>query len=103
MKEKNYNEMALKVSTSSRTIKRSGLVVKGKDFVVACGYNVDGKFGYFICWEDQQQGKGNTTLYKYSGFVQFYEKKNERTLHEVIDKFRFLVTDGIMDVKKADR
>lgn len=54
----------------------------GKRRVIACGYNKDMKFGYFICKEHIEK-----SVYIYSEFESFHQKTNERTFHDVLEAF----------------
>lgn len=90
-KKKNKNDILNSSTYTSRTVTRSGVIQDGRELVVVCGYSVGGVFGYFVCWEQQTQAKGNKILYEYSNPITFKKKENERTLHEVLADFRLIV------------
>ena len=89
--KKNDNDMVHPATMTSRTITRSGIKKDGKELVVSCGYSTAGKFGYFVCWEQQTARADNKTLHEYSNVVTVKPKANDRTLHEVLADFKVLV------------
>lgn len=64
-------------STKSLVVVRND--ANGK--VIACGYTVSGKFGYFICEETYDV---NHETYKYDNITHFVERKNDKSYHDAI-------------------
>lgn len=79
-------QFAVPCSKTSRTLVRGGIVRDKQELVVACGYSVSGRYGYFICWE-------NTTddAVCYSNPVFFKPKESEQTYREVLKQLEHLV------------
>jgi hypothetical protein len=74
------------ISKGSRTIARSGVKRDTRELVIACGYSVSGKYGYFICWEEVTD-KG----YKYADPILFKNKESERTYTQTLKQLEHLV------------
>lgn len=73
------------VSKASRTVARAGVKKEARELVIACGYSVSGKYGYFICWEEVTP-KG----YKYTDPILFKPKESERTYAQILKQLEHL-------------
>lgn len=61
---------------------------EGNEWVVACGYTVGGKFGYFVIKEKR---RGHSVIY--SDQAAFVFKQNEKAYPEALAKLREIVSN----------
>lgn len=74
-------------SSSRLSVFNSGVVDGDKEVVIACGYDSNYKFGYFICNEHTEGSPGNE-VYVYTDVRSFYPKENERTYQAVLENLK---------------
>lgn len=75
--------MKTKESTTSLTIFNGPEAENGKRHVIACGYNDEGKFGYFICKE-----LATSKQFLYEEIEAFYPRESEKTYQQVLLTFK---------------
>jgi hypothetical protein len=80
------DKIASPKSNISRAITRSGIKKDTRELVIACGYSVSGKYGYFICWEQIVKNG-----YEYTDPIFFKAKESERTYSQVLKQLDHLV------------
>ena len=74
------------------TVHHSGHKVSDKELVVTCGYSIGGRYGYFICLEDQlKESSTNTILYKYTNQYAFFPKKDEYSFAQALQYLKSII------------
>lgn len=91
--KKQPTDMYSSESLIDLTTFRSGIRSGDGELVIACGYTVDGQYGYFICEEIKTTHKDKRPMWIYTNQRSFDKKINERTYHEVLNKLKTMVAN----------
>lgn len=84
------------IKVNSAAVVRSGLISDGgSEVVVACGYTLDGRFGYFIIDEAKIDN-----MYHYGNQYAFFAKQNEQTYQEAVRYLHKVIHDRQIAAKK---
>lgn len=91
--KKQPTDMYSSESLVDLTTFRSGTHSNGGELVIACGYTVDGQYGYFICEETKTTSKDKRPMWIYTNQRSFDKKINERTYNEVLSKLKTMLSN----------
>ena len=84
--KKQVTEMFTKGSAGSLATVHTGYFENGKELVLAAAYHKDGRYGYFITFE-QKTDEG----YVYTDHIEFHQKTNEKTYSAAAARLREIV------------